>query len=829
MAGNRKFALVLSVFCIVCPLILWGQMLVSSAENETRAGQASAGSSFQQGRDSTDPLPVSDFDQPGWIRVVFDLPSVPLTDYPITVEFQTYPASASCELAILASDSLTNLYWWPDSIAGQYSRIHVIGDWDTSPDTIYIMRQELPAYMNADSVFLFYDEFNQNFSLSQPITDWDNYNAVVFDTNGTMIARNPLGADSIIRESSGIIYDWQESSAERKWKFYYCGERRALDNNPVTRYLDNILMWAYAPHWTSNWTKVDTVRYDSSGYVRAIHAEDPDITWLPQLSKWAIYCEQHNTSAQYHMGLYLADSLDQPAWQFYGNIPALESQVGGTPFHWLDKEQASPSIVWTPNRDTLLMFFEGFMSSGDSYMGLALSYNDTAEGDILGLDWHLTDSTGAVNEANPMPIVPWRLTGQADSIKTIPDAAMYLNGEYAVFSHGANKTFWYKGNSPRDLVYRGTSDSTHLFEVITFDTVGGNFISPYVEDISGNVIRGVLRDFDSTRWSNPKWTVHHRAARPNSRNRFLCSETISQNGLLTMYPPQRQTGVVAIQSIAQFTGGVAIDIWMQVSQWDTEALAVISLGSTVLQDHTGSQVQNAAWYNPQVSTGYSLRIHPTSTRWYKNANGAATAGRGSIGTVDPAVIGSMRRWTFHYTADDSLKVFVDGQLTCAARDVTYHGVPYNITIAQGERGEYDRGGVMRIAKLQVTRLVEQDVYVANDDTLYTLDSTFCQTPQNVSIGFTGSLNPGDAPMELKLRWLSVPGATRYGVFGTDDNGDENIVTFSNFIAATEDTTIALANPAFSNTDALWTYRVVAYCPSGFACETIPGQFFRNSP
>jgi hypothetical protein len=662
------------------------------------------------------------------------------------VSFLAYPSNASLNVTFYASDSTTKLYWWPDSISGHYLRAWVRHDWSSSPDTIFVTQRTNSSYINADSVFLIYDSFNGASSVSRPITDFLNWTGTTFDTNGIMLAPNPSGADSVIREPSGLIHDWQETDTTKRWKWFYCGEKLSIAS--PNAYNDNFLMWAYSNQYTGTWTKADTVTYDSSGVTQAVNAEDPDIVWLPALSKWAMYLEDHDDSPNYHVSVLLADSLDQLIWQ-KRFLPVLDAQAIGTPTNWLNKEQASPSMTWNGTRDTLLMFYEAFSSvgAGPSRLGLALSFSN-GTGDTLGLDWYLTDSTGALNPTNPMPIVPWGITAQADSDKVIPDGAYYLNGHYSVFTHctfrGSSRPVSYYGDSPRNLVYQGICDSTHLNEVVIFDTTSGDFLSVYNEDLSKSYIRARLRDFDSTRWDDPKWKIHFRSDKNTTPNRFLCGEAYQSNGVLCIYPPQRQTGVVAIQSTSSFSPGFILDAWLKLTSWTgVSNYFVMSVGDTVLQDVSGVQTNEGAnWSSTRTNNSYSLHFQTNSVRFRQNNNGIAdsSASGASTGSVGSDTLNSIFHLQMYYTTADSLVAWINGVKKCVASDATFHTNPMYLTLAQGESAEADGGSVVRIDSIKVRKFTTADASATPVDTLQFLTADTQQiSVWNRWIGFSRSL------------------------------------------------------------------------------------------
>jgi hypothetical protein len=479
--------------------------------------------------------------------------------------------------------------------------------------------------------------------------------------------------------------------------------------------------------------------YDSSGVTQAVNAEDPDIVWLPNLNKWAMYLEDHDDSPHYHVSVLLADSLDQPVWK-KRFLPVFDAQSIGTPTNWLNKEQASPSMTWNATHDTLLMFYEAFsnVGAGPSRLGLALSFTNLMDAggsppnDTLGLDWYLTDSTGALNALNPMPIVPWGITAQADSDKVIPDGAYYLNGKYSVFTHctfrGSSLPVWYYGDSPRNLVYQGNDDSTHLNEVVIFDTTSGDFLSAYQEDLSDSYIRARLRDFDSTRWDDSKWKIHFRSDKNTSPNRFLCGEAYESNGVLRMYPPQRQTGCVAIQSTRSFTAGFRAEIWMSITSWSgIKPMTFISFGDTVLQDGLGHKTNEGTdWSTPRVNTGYSLRLQNNAVRWLENFDG--TTGGNAAGSSD-ATFGSAdtlkgkAHFDIYYTTGDSLVFWIDGVKKTVAKDATSNGINFYMTIAQGEVAESDSGGILTIDSIQIRKYTTTDATGVPSDTLVVFNTT----------------------------------------------------------------------------------------------------------
>lgn len=653
-----------------------------------------------------------------FLRISVVPPSSPLTDYPVLVSFVTHGAKATRGITFYAADSVTKLYWWPESIMGYTTNAWVIHDWSSSPDAIFVQRRRSASYMNADSVFLLHEDFDEPFSLSRPVTDWDDYTATVFDTSGPMFIGETnvaVYADSVIREQGGVLRDWQETDASRRYKYFYCGERLVNSGTPSLRYNDNFLCWGAAPSLSGPWAKIDTVFYDSAGVRTPMRAEDPSIKWFANLNQWLMVVENHQVSDAYHVGLFRADSLDQEIWVFHGNIPCLEPSVLGQPANWLDKEQASPALGhYFPNEDTARMTFEAFGSNGLSYMGLAVSYDDVGAGDTLGLDWHLTDSTGVVNDANPMPIVPWGLAGQHDSVHTIPDALFYLNGDYIASNHGAGPQIEYKGSSLRDLVYQPL-DSARIADHWMYDSTDGNWVGTMVNSASGNgdtVYLARARDWDSTRFpGGSEFTVHHRAARLGSYNRFVGGEVMSSAGQLLMYPSQWQTGSVTLKSKETFAQGFVVEMWAALRHVGDGAMHFnVSFGADTLQDYAGGQGLNSAWWDTESRRGYTFNFHSTAARWYRSSDGVLHSGVGSSAALDDGwdTLNTLHKYSLYYTTGDSLIMSVDGAQKVKGKDTNYSGLVGRLHLSQGERAFFNRGGIVYLDKVRVRKYTTAD-------------------------------------------------------------------------------------------------------------------------
>lgn len=658
-----------------------------------------------------------------WLRITVSPPSSPLSDYPVQLSFLTYPDKANHALTFYASDSTTKLYWCPDSLSGHYTRAWVKHDWSSDPDTIFVRRQSNPGYMNCDSVFLLYEDWTQSFSAASPVTDWDNYSATIFDTVGPILlgeADTTVWADEEQREGGGIIRDWQETTDSLRYKHFYTGARNRSDA-PDVRYNDNFLLLAAAPSLSADWQKIDTVFFDSSGVRTPMHAEDPSIKWFPNLNKWVMVNENHQVSLDYHVGLFLADSLDQPEWVFHGNIPLLEPSALGSPTNWLDKEQASPAFLfYYPEEDTAWFTFEALNSAGNSYMGLAISYDDPAAGDTLGLDWHLCDSTAAVNDENPTPLVPWGITAQNDSAHNIPDGFYYLNGEFIVSNHGAGPHIEYKGATIRDLVYQPL-DSSHFAEHWSFDSTDGNFIGVLVDSFTGYYNVTYLmrqRDWDTLRMpdSSP-FTLHNRAGKLGGYNRTWGCEASANGGKLTMYPSQFQTGTAALLSKNEFEPGFILEMWAALTSYGDGTLHTnVSFGRPTIQDYLSTQ---SAWWDTELDSSYTFNFHPNAARWYRDTTTTHVSIGGAI-TLDANydTLTALHKWSFWISDSDSLNMYIDDVAYARRKDTKYTGVNKHILISQGERRYFDRGAILHIDKIQVRPFTGENATATATDTLY---------------------------------------------------------------------------------------------------------------
>lgn len=675
------------------------------------------------------PKLVVDYDAGGdstFLRIRITPPSAPLTDYPILVNFLAYPDLASNSVTFYDADSTTKLYWWPDSVSGHYFRAWVVNDWAAASENIFVQQTYNPSYMNADSVFLIYENWNSPLSASEAVNDWDDYNCTVFDTSGPMLIGNPAGADSVIRESSGVIRDWQENTVARRYKFFYCGEKFAAGTGTDVRYTDNFLMWAYTSELGRTWTKADTLTYDSSGTVVPMRMEDPDIVWLPALSKWLMVCENHQTSNAYHVGMFTADSLDEAVWEFRGNISLLEASALGGPANWLNKEQASPALCWSPNQDTLYCAFEAFDGAGTSlsFTGMAASFVGALgiQQDTIGIDWHLLDSTGTVNDANPSPIIRYGETGAPDSATSIPDALLYVNGEYVLVNH-VPEAVMYQGGSIPDLM-RQVRDSAQLADCFIYDSTDGNFIGSSNFDISDNhdsVYLARARDFDSLRISTDDFYLRARAGKLGSYHRFRGGEAYTSNGQLIMYPSQWITGSLTLSSADSFAKGFVVEAWIAMTEGasDSTPLVSISFGSDTLADFLGTTTENAQWWETATNRGYTARIHPSATRWYKSTAGTDTTRLGSDYIIDANcdTIQHMHKWSFYYTTDDSLQIAVDDVIRVRVKDNTYAALYSFIHFSQCERQSFNLGGNLVMDSVRVRKFTNANGTATPSDTL----------------------------------------------------------------------------------------------------------------
>ncbi len=683
-----------------------------------------------------------------WLRIAVTVPAGTVTNMPVLVNWLTYPDNASNMLTFYAADSTTKLYWCPDSLSGHYNRVWVRGNWAGGSDSIFVRRLSNSSYMNCDSVFLLYADFHESDALeltlpvSSPITDdFSLWNAVWVDTAAPFLTfYEGVGdadeSDSLYRENSRIIYDWQESDPNLRYKWFYTGQQTRPDPG---RYSGNWLHWASAPSWSGTWTKRG---YLLDAVADTINVEDFNVNWSSYWSKWVGICENHNypnSDVDYGLGMYMADSLDG-AWTFVKDI--LADSTIGWPTNWLSREQASPAVYVNDTGDSAWCVFEAFSvnspDAANSRVGCMVSFNSVGTGDSVFYDWYLMDSTGAINVANPMPIIRTDVVGQPDRYSTVPDFfTREESGDWFMSNHGAGPLcFVYSGSqlNAANFLMHLPMDSSVIMDDWGWDEVTQSWIGAVGRDTfakSGQdtcsnrsaVMRMRMENFDSTRWDDSKWTIHLRSTRPTSSAHYQTGTFDISDGIFTMYPIQyMETGVAALMSVATFTAPYVVEMRCQETTpgFLDQYNLTVSLGDDTLQSYTGGQTTTAAWNIAGTQRGFRLTINPTATRFRKDSVGVAEQSIGSSIALPPDSIDEFRTWRIYHTSEDSLIFTINdvSKIRTKNPEVAYTSTAKHLVIAQSEEALLNRGGVFRADWIRVRKESTGGFSTLASDTLY---------------------------------------------------------------------------------------------------------------
>lgn len=630
--------------------------------------------------------------------------------------------------SVFKSDLTTRLYWFPYSIVGSTATLRVINTWAANPEKIYINSDSpAPSYMFEDSVYYDRSTFNDNTSTYKTIDDWDDWNLSSMDSAGIpLLSFAAPDWDRDIREGSEIIYDFTETDPSKRYKYFYVSDSAHAD---PARYANNFLGWASAPTASGPWTK-HGVLIDSEG--DSINIEDPTFQYLATSNQWIFVCEEHNyanSRDNFAVSLYYADSLDG-VWTYYDEIVPRTS--GGYPDGFLNGEPASPGWVIQhkvlSGTDTLNLFVEAFKGLVDNpdvgtLWGDSASYTTrlVSYGDDIGFEWHFTDSSGAVNDAMPMPaVVWWPATGQNDSSKSIPDFAVEdYDGDKWMFGHGYEGTIRYKGPDWRNLAYVAP-DSGQWSEPAQYDSATGKWIQVWIDNDRDSLFLMELTITDTTLWGDPDWTITHRANKFGSHARFRGSKSEVKDGKLHLYPPPRFSGTAALMLKSRITGYFAVEFWGVFPGVGTggETLAAIGLGADTLQDISGVSTPQAAWYYPTPTRGYYLNLNPSEIRFFGCSPGNSRASiSGTSGTLSVTNFAVPAFWQIFYTSDDSLICFRDGVRLAQYKNTTHSAVTKSVILMQAEREGFNWGGVTKIDSLHVFKMGKESGRAFTEDIL----------------------------------------------------------------------------------------------------------------